>query len=112
MSDVLNFLFASLFFLIISLAAFLPLPLIKLASPSSSSLVLGQSTSSAPIQVSQVLGVENSVASLVALAYPDQKTYYHKIFKIRNNFSVAKKYKLEVLSSLPEDPNLRAQVYF
>lgn len=112
MSNILNFLFASFFFLIISLAVFLPLPLMKLASPNSASLVLGQSTSSEQIQVSQVSLVQNSVVTLVALAYPDQKTYYHKIFKVKNSFTTVKKYKLEALSVLPEDHNLSVQVYF
>lgn len=112
MNNILNFLFAGFFFLIISLAALLPLPLIKIASTASSSLVLGQSTSLNQPQVSQVSPPANSVVTLVALAYPDQKTYYHKIFRVKNNFATAKKYKVEVLSALPEDPNLSAQVYF
>lgn len=107
-----NLLLFSAFLLMVSLAVFLPLSFLKLASPASSSLVLGQSTASEQIQVRPVSAVENSAVSLSALAYPDQKTYYHNIFKIKNTSSEAKKYKLEVLSILPGDPNLSVQVYF
>lgn len=112
MKTMVNFLFGSVFVLIISLAVFLPLSLLRLSSTATSNLVLGEATSSQQIQVSQVSVVENSVVTVSALAYPNQKTYYHKIFKVRNNTFSPQSYKVEILSVSPDDADLSAQVYF
>lgn len=96
-----NFLLFSVFTVLVSVATFYPLSMIRVVPVSQETTVLGESTGPNSLNVDQEGSISGSVVSVSGLVYPGQNSYFNSAFKIENNSDEAKTYKLSVVKVNP-----------
>lgn len=102
-----NFLLFSCLVVILSLATFYPVSLLRVFSPASELLVLGESTGPGGLTVASEGWVSGRVVSVSGKAYPGQNSYYNLAFRVENNSQVYQSYKIDVLKVYPLSQSLQ-----
>ena len=111
MKFFLNFLIFAVFFLVISVATFSPLSLIRVLP--SGGFVLGESSqmSGLALGLPTTLSAKSYEVSLDI--YPSQKTYYTQVLKLKNQESGNQRYSVEIYDLQNGLTQLfRARAYF